>query len=171
MCVCMYVCTVVVLVAVMTAYRGVGGGGRGTVFADTSDRFGVNAEQSVRQQSLDTLTSMLHRPLPVLRRAYHTTHAASNHLPASGVGRWLSCRQPACPQTAQAAAPWDRQADGSRYSKMPTYDGATHTHTHTHTHRFNSPFSGTTRVSRYQKGKTNLDFTEARVRCHLSGAV
>ena len=31
-----------------------------------------------------------------------------------------------------------------------------------HTHPFNSPFSGTTRVSRYQKGKTNLDFTEAR---------
>ena len=31
----------------------------------------------------------------------------------------------------------------------------------THTH-FNGPFSGTTRVSRYQKGKTNLDFTEAR---------
>jgi len=25
--------------------------------------------------------------------------------------------------------------------------------THTHTHPFNSPFSGTTRVSRYQKGK------------------
>jgi len=24
------------------------------------------------------------------------------------------------------------------------------------------PFSGTTRVSRYQKGKSNLDFTEAR---------
>ena len=31
-----------------------------------------------------------------------------------------------------------------------------------HTHPFNSPFSWTTRVSRYQKGKTNLDFTEAR---------
>ena len=30
------------------------------------------------------------------------------------------------------------------------------------THPFNGPFSGTTRVSRYQKGKTNLDFTEAR---------
>jgi len=26
---------------------------------------------------------------------------------------------------------------------------------------FNGPLSGTTRVSRYQKGKTNLDFTEA----------
>ena len=31
-----------------------------------------------------------------------------------------------------------------------------------HTHPFNGPFSGTTRVSRYQKGKTNLDFTKAR---------
>jgi len=33
---------------------------------------------------------------------------------------------------------------------------------HTHTHPFNGPFSGTTHVGRYQKGKTNLDFTEAR---------
>jgi len=33
---------------------------------------------------------------------------------------------------------------------------------YTHTHTFNGPLSGTTRVSRYQKGKTNLDFTEAR---------
>ena len=30
-----------------------------------------------------------------------------------------------------------------------------------HTHPFNGPISGTTRESRYQKGKTNLDFTEA----------
>ena len=30
------------------------------------------------------------------------------------------------------------------------------------THPFNGPLSGTIRVSRYQKGKTNLDFTEAR---------
>ena len=35
---------------------------------------------------------------------------------------------------------------------------------HSHTHTFNSPLSGTTRVSRYQKGKTNLDFTGARDR-------
>jgi len=32
----------------------------------------------------------------------------------------------------------------------------------THTHPFNVPLSGTTWVSQYQKGKTNLDFTEAR---------
>ena len=31
-----------------------------------------------------------------------------------------------------------------------------------HTHPFNGSFSGTTEVSRYQKGKTTLDFTEAR---------
>jgi len=43
-----------------------------------------------------------------------------------------------------------------------------HTHTtctgqhSTHTHPFNGHFSGTTQVSQYQKGKTNLDFTEAR---------
>jgi len=52
----------------------------------------------------------------------------------------------------------------------------THAHTHTrltglprlagtrniHTQPFHGPFSRTTRVSRYQKVKTNLDFTEAR---------
>jgi len=35
-------------------------------------------------------------------------------------------------------------------------------HAQLHTHPFNGPFSGTTQVSRYQKGKTNLDFTEPR---------
>jgi len=34
--------------------------------------------------------------------------------------------------------------------------------TRTYTHPFNGPFSGTTRVSQYQKCKSNLDFTEAR---------
>jgi len=33
---------------------------------------------------------------------------------------------------------------------------------YTHTHLFNGPLSGTIQVSRYQKDKTNLDFTEAR---------
>jgi len=32
----------------------------------------------------------------------------------------------------------------------------------THTHPFNGPFSGAIQLSRYQKGKTNVDFTEAR---------
>ena len=34
--------------------------------------------------------------------------------------------------------------------------------TSTHTHLFNGSLSGTTRVSRFHKGKTNLDFTGAR---------
>ena len=43
---------------------------------------------------------------------------------------------------------------------------------HLRTHPFNRPFSGTTQVSGYQKGKTNLDFTEARDsewQCHQLG--
>jgi len=42
------------------------------------------------------------------------------------------------------------------------YQSLMYSLSHTHTHPFNSPFSGTTQVSRYQKGTTNLDFTEAR---------
>ena len=42
------------------------------------------------------------------------------------------------------------------------YDGRVNSSAYTHTRPFNGPFSGTTQVSRYQKGKTNLDFTEAR---------
>ena len=53
--------------------------------------------------------------------------------------------------------------------KSHTIEMHTHTvtlvqtlHIHTHIHPFNGPFSRTTRVSRYQKGKINLDFTKAR---------
>jgi len=42
------------------------------------------------------------------------------------------------------------------------YKTTTNIITHTHTHPFNGPLSGTTQVSRYLKGKTNLDFNEAR---------
>jgi len=39
---------------------------------------------------------------------------------------------------------------------------APNTTAHAHAHPFNGPLSGTTWVGWYQKGKTNLDFTEAR---------
>ena len=51
-----------------------------------------------------------------------------------------------------------------RAVRRPQHGGSAyilHTHSRTHTQPFNGPLSGTTRVSRYQKGKTNLDFTEA----------
>ena len=41
--------------------------------------------------------------------------------------------------------------------KKNKYSNCTHTHT-----PVSRPFSGTTWVGQYQKGKTNLDFTEAR---------
>jgi len=49
-----------------------------------------------------------------------------------------------------------------RRCKNGSMSSSTHPlHTRTYKRTFNGPF-GTTRVSRYQKGKTNLDFTEAR---------
>jgi len=50
-------------------------------------------------------------------------------------------------------------------SRPPDTDTAVHLQRKrkvTHAHPFNGPLPGTTQVSRYQKGKTNLDFTEAR---------
>ena len=56
------------------------------------------------------------------------------------------------------AAPVDDVTAGTSH----VVDNLLNAHTHTHTHPFNCPSSGTTRVSRYQRGKTNVDFTDAR---------
>jgi len=48
------------------------------------------------------------------------------------------------------------QVNNLMIEKINKLDIATHTHTHTHT--FNGPFSGTTRVSQYQKGKNQSGF-------------
>ena len=57
-----------------------------------------------------------------------------------------------------------RHSNGAVINCHNHWHSPTHgvTYLQTHTHPFNSPFSGTTQVSRHQKGKTNLDFTEAR---------
>ena len=56
-----------------------------------------------------------------------------------------------------------RPTHGGSWSRRneQLYSSPTHTHWHTHTHPLTALF-GTTQVSRYQKGKTNLDFTKAR---------
>jgi len=75
--------------------------------------------------------------------------------------------------TSEATASNENCGDGPAamlsWDKVRLTLGSHHTpfsllsaHTHTHTHPFNGPLSGTTRISQYQKGKTNLDFTEAR---------
>jgi len=60
---------------------------------------------------------------------------------------------------------WSHSDDGigigmSRHRTKPYIH--THKYAHTHTHALNGTFFQTTQVSRYQKGKTNLDFTETR---------
>jgi len=47
-------------------------------------------------------------------------------------------------------------------SNSPYYVGSVSSFLTAHTHPFNGPLSRTARVGQYQKGKTNLDFTEAR---------
>ena len=47
-------------------------------------------------------------------------------------------------------------------SNSPYYVGSVSSFLTAHTHPFDGPLSRTARVGRYQKGKTNLDFTEAR---------
>ena len=54
---------------------------------------------------------------------------------------------------------WCRYRKSSRLHKYPILEVVIYL---LHTHPFNAPFSGTTQVSRYQEGETNLDFTEAR---------
>jgi len=61
--------------------------------------------------------------------------------------------------THQGVAPDPPGAESESYDCLVFTDE----NTHTHTHPFNGPLSRTTRVSPYQKGKTSLDFTEARV--------
>ena len=55
-----------------------------------------------------------------------------------------------------------KHATTFRLEIQPAIKDRGQTDRHTHTHPFNGPLSGTTQVSRYQKGTTNLDFTEAR---------
>jgi len=51
---------------------------------------------------------------------------------------------------------------GGVFTSLMSYLWPLFSFIHTNTHPFNGPFSRTTRVGQYQKGKTNLDFTEAR---------
>jgi len=71
---------------------------------------------------------------------------------------WLIYYKPVIHVPRVAMADTHARTHARRISKI----GEHLTNTHTHTHTFNGPFSGTTRVGQYQKGKTNLDFTEAR---------
>ena len=55
----------------------------------------------------------------------------------------------------------NRHAEGPGYSNNSSHL-MLQLHIATHTHPFNGPLSRSTQVNQYQKGKINLDFTEAR---------
>ena len=86
------------------------------------------------------------------------------------VGTHISCeayagRSMRCPSRSRS----NSFSTGTDGYGLPPNENISHSstpydqlNTHTHTHPFNGPFSRTTWVSWYQKGKTNLDFTEAR---------
>ena len=82
-----------------------------------------------------------------------------------------------CTETNNISLPWQRPSTDRKTNFRPIVYGYSSTDTEklaklgmvdseitglTHTHPFNGNFSGTTQVSRHQKGKTDLDFTEAR---------
>ena len=57
----------------------------------------------------------------------------------------------------------DRATSATSQTQCPSAPAASaNSNTYTHKPPFNDPLSGTTGMIRYQKGKTNLDFTEAR---------
>ena len=85
-----------------------------------------------------------------------TAPCSGRRISSSSSGRLASSSQSSTNSAAAAAA------GGARGAETPTgIDASGKAHTHTHI-PFDGPLSRTTRVSRYQKGKTDLDFTEVR---------
>ena len=81
----------------------------------------------------------------------------------SGIS-WAICKS--APRSRQITMPTPHHSVFYRPDALPVAQPTQSKHwrqNHTTTpHPFNGPFSGTTQVSRYQKFKTSLDFTEAR---------
>ena len=120
-----------------------------------------NVTASGRSTSL-----FVHGSLSLFLSTYCTAFALVGRLP--GAARWLdvSC-------TVHLNWQWSRNGretlQTSLFSNYHCYNRSFSrveaqfvTVFSVHTYAFNSPFSRSTWVSQYQKGKTNLDFTEAR---------
>jgi len=84
-----------------------------------------------------------------------TAPCSGRRISSSSSSRLASSSQSSTNSTAAAGG-------GARGAETPTgIDASGKAHTHTHI-PFDGPLSRTTRVSGYQKGKTDLDFTEVR---------
>ena len=72
------------------------------------------------------------------------------------------CRRSATERAASDVPRRPRRCTERDRRRSPAWTAARCAPAAKHTHTFSGPLSGTTRVCRYQKGKTNQDFTEAR---------
>jgi len=117
-------------------------------------------EQSMMYRAV--LASHTRRPLPITAAAAASSSASFSYLCPSVGLRQMEKVHPWCGQPSDRGRLKNRTDVSVMSWKITIHHTHTPTYTHTHTHTFNGPFSGTTRVSRYKKGKTNLDFTEAR---------
>ena len=80
---------------------------------------------------------------------------------AAGPGRVSDVRLTSEHTAAADSLSGHHQSTTALHAPANTRHQRTYTHGHIHT-RLNGPLSGTTRVSRYHRGKTSLDFTEAK---------
>ena len=123
------------------------------------------------KHSLHPFTGLFSRTTWVSRHQKGKTSLDLNEAKDDGVLgctgiSWTICKQSA-PRSRHIATPTPHHSIFTSWMLFLTPNQQCQStegnkHTHTHTHPFNGPLSGTTQVSHYQKGKTNLDFTEAR---------
>jgi len=118
-------------------------------------------EQGAQQQtccSCSCRTGQTHRRTPerYIDPALHSMcHSIIDHICQQSKHTFSSCVHCTSVETPSTSA-------GQHQTPTCTPSPSARTANSRHTHPFNGPFSMTTRVSRYQKGKTNLDFTEPR---------
>jgi len=100
---------------------------------------------------------------PITRTVALFVQAKAQHPPVQQQV-WVSCTiaRGCCDCTVSLAPTTNVQTRLDPYWETDGASQNNHQCLYTHTHPFSGPLSRTTRVSRYQKGKTNLDFTEAR---------
>ena len=124
------------------------------------------------QPSLRAASSAEHRPAAAAINLAQLDERQQQHAPAASPPH---CAPPPPPTRSSAtnslartrgARPDDPQARTHTRlnARLHFTTGSTKRfqYSYNNTHTFNGPFSGTTQVGRCQKGKTNLDFTEAR---------
>ena len=97
---------------------------------------------------------------------YASLHLAPDRLPCQHLTtpKFFTGRMPFLPpnQQRQSTEGTSTETTMPLISKLENAHESPEITLWTYTHPFNGPFSGTIQVSRYQNGKTNLDFTEAR---------